>query len=290
MDLQKLQAFLTLAECKNFSEAAEQLYLSQPAISKQIQTLEDDLGAPLFNRGNKQTTLTIQGERFLPYALEIVNLYQTAQEHLAQLEHLNEGIISFGATHFIGVYIMPAIIATFQKEYPNIEINMKISNSKALLADLEHRKLEFLILSDYIATSENKHHVRVFMEDELVIIASKNHPLAQKEYCDLTELANETFINKDRSSQLHFIEEELEKHQFTIKQGIKISNQEGIKQAVIHNLGLSIMSAKAIATEVAVGQLAAIRIKNINLVRGIQLTYDKRRFLTPAAKAFFDYL
>lgn len=101
MDISKLKSFLVLSECKSFSKTADILYCSQPAISKQIESLENELQVPLFNRIRNKVSLTIQGEHFKQYAEEIVKLYENSKEHIRQIENLNEGRLFFGATNFI---------------------------------------------------------------------------------------------------------------------------------------------------------------------------------------------
>jgi len=119
MDFNKLQSFLVLAEIKNFTKAADQLYLTQPALTKQIQALENELGVTLFNRVGKSTFLTAEGKMLVNYAKQTIAAYNNALEHIKQIQNLEEGTLNFGATNFIGTYLMPEVIAEFKK---NIQI------------------------------------------------------------------------------------------------------------------------------------------------------------------------
>src|SRR5690625_360018 len=113
MDVSKLKTFLTLADCLSFTEAAEKLFCSQPSVSMQIQSLEQDLNTKLFDRHGKKTYLTTQGELFKTYAEQIINTAEAAKEHLHRTEDLSYGTLSFGASNFVGVYLLTKILTEF---------------------------------------------------------------------------------------------------------------------------------------------------------------------------------
>ncbi len=174
MDLVKLQSFLVLAEVKNFTKAADQLFLSQPALTKQIQTLENELGVTLFNRVGKSTFLTAEGEMLVNYAKQTIAAYNNALEHIKQIQNLEEGTLNFGATNFIGVYLMPEIIAKFKNRYPKITINMTINSSTNILKKLHLNQLEFAFVSDYITQDTDRYQISKYKDDELQLIVGKN--------------------------------------------------------------------------------------------------------------------
>jgi DNA-binding transcriptional LysR family regulator len=289
MNIVKLKSFLVLAEYKSFSKAADILYCSQPAISKQIESLENELQVPLFNRIRNKISLTIQGEHFKYYAEEIVKLYENSKEHIRQIENLNEGTLFFGATNFIGVYIVPKLIKEFQTLYPKIEINMVIQSSRKLFSMLEKHEIEFIFLSHYVDIDKNKYITRHFCTDELVLILNNNHRLSNQSSCKLTDVKDELFITKDSSSSLYkFLGEKIQ--DFDFKRKLIISNQEAIKHAVIEGIGISIMSKISVETEVKAGLIKALTIEDYSLVRDINLVYDRRKHITPAGHAFFELM
>ena len=288
MDFVRLNTFLLLAELGSFTEVANEMFCSQPAVSKQIKALEDDLGVPLFNRIGHKNHLTIQGEYFKPYAQEILNTFNMAKKHILQLENLEEGSISFGATNFIGVYLIPQILSAFREKFPNIKINFTISSSKKLISMLENDGLEFAFFSSYVDLDANKYIFEEVFEDKLKIIVSSKHPLAKYKEISFTDFEDETFILKGNNSSLtKFLEEVLGNDLLKDKSLLKISNQEGIKEAVIKNLGVSIMSERAIVHEKKLGIIKTLNLKNHDLKRTINLVYSKKHNLTPAAKEFF---
>lgn len=291
MNLTKLQAFLTLSDCLNFTEAAELLYCSQPAVSMQIQSLERDLGFPLFDRIGKKLYLTTYGEHFKPYAEQIINLYDSSKEHIKQLDNLAAGTLSYGASNFVGVYLLPAILGIFTKKFPGIKVNMNITSSSHLLDMLESNKVEFLILSDRIPIDETRFQSKTFYQDELVLIASSEHPLAQKEHCTLTDLVHETLILKpNKSATRVYLEGKFNEYGISFPHFMEISNLEAIKQGVIHGLGVSIVSRFAISQEVKHGLIAEIPIKGVEFLRGIRYVYHRGKHLSPAAQQFITLL
>ena len=289
MDITKLKSFLVLAECKSFSKTADILYCSQPAVSKQIESLENELQVPLFNRIRNKVSLTIQGEHFKQYAEEIVKLFENSKEHIKQIENFDEGRLFFGATNFIGVYLMPKLLKEYQTLYPKIEVNMVIHSSKRLFQMLEKHEIEFVFLSHYVDMDKTKYISRPYHTDELVLIVNKDHRLAHKNSCKLADIKNEVFITKDSFSSLYrFLNANIEDFHFRKK--LIISNQEAIKHAVMEGIGISIMSKISVDVEIKAGLIKAIEIEDYDLRREINLVYDQRKHITPAGHAFFKLL
>lgn len=289
MDIGKLKSFLVLAECKSFTETADILYCSQPAISKHIDSLENELGVPLFNRGRNRISLTIQGKRFKYYAEEIVKLYENSKEHIRQIEDLNEGTLFFGSTNFIGIYLMPLFLKRFQDKYPKVNINMTVKSSRRLFEMLEKHEIEFVFLSHYVEVDKEKYLSRSFFSDELVLIVGKDNKLADKSKIMLKEIQDEVLITKDSFSSLYkFLGKSVEN--FNFRKELIIGNQEAIKHAVIEGLGVAIMSRIAVDVEINAGLIKALKIEDYKLKRDINLVYDKRKHITPAGHAFFNLL
>lgn len=291
MNLLKLQTFITLSECLSFTEAAELLYCSQPSVSMQIQSLERDLGFPLFNRIGKKLYLTTQGEHFKPYAEQIINLVHISKEHIKQLDNLSHGTLSFGASSFVGVYLLPYILSRFNKKFPGIKINMNITSSSQLKHMLETNKVEVLVLSDRIPIDEKRFVFKTFYRDELVLIVNKEHLLAKIGSCILEDLVEETFILKpDKSATRSFLEEEFKAYGFSSPNYMEISSLEAIKQGVIHGLGVSIVSSLAIKQELENGLLVEVPIRGVKFQRGIRYAFHRGSLLSPAAVELISLL
>ncbi|MGF0040426.1 LysR substrate-binding domain-containing protein [Peptoniphilaceae bacterium SGI.131] len=287
MDLEKLESFIMLARVKNFTEAADNLYISQPALSKRIRSLEAELRVPLFNRIGKKTFLTSEGEYFYKYAKNTVASYNLLLEHISQLRNLEKGTLKFGATNFIGVYLMPQIILEFTKKYPNIDIQMTINSSKNIISLLENNELEFIFISDYILDENNQFVSRKLTSDRLKLIVSKDNPLANKTLCSIEEIEGQKYITKGgKSSQTKFLSKIFDKAGYELSNKLIINNQEAIKEAVCQNIGFGIMSEKAVEKELRDGSIKTLEIEGFDLSRDIEYVYIKDLFLTPAAKEF----
>lgn len=289
MDITKLRSFLVLSEVRSFSETAEVLFCSQPAVSKQIESLENELGVPLFNRNRGNISLTIHGQYFKQYAEEMVKLEDNAKEHMKQLNECAEGALFFGATNFIGVYLMPSLIKKYQEAYPKIQVNMIISSSKKLFQMLEKHEIEFSFLSHYVDTDRHKYCSEDYITDHMVLIVPRNHRLAKRKKVRLEEIKEELFIMKEPQSSLsRFLR--LKLGEFNFSRTLVISNQEGIKQAVLEGVGITIMSEKSVVFEKEAGLVKTLEIEDVSFDREIQLVYNGRRHMTPAAKAFFELI
>lgn len=291
MDIQKLESFLALERYGSYTTAAEALYISQPALSKQIQSLEHELNVTLFDRKGRQTSPTIYGKFFSDYAMSIVKTYETAKTHIQQIQNLEEGYLTFGATNFIGDYLIPPVLVQFHERYPKLEINLTINSSKNVLQLLKRNALEFVLLSSYVPLEEEHYTIVPFLQDELSVIVGKKSPLWNYERISINQLRDVTMITKGVSSTLHrYIESQLSPHGFSFQKTICLTQQEAIKRAVIHNLGCSILSKKSVEIEVQAGLLRCIDLKETKLFRTIHIVYEHNKFLTPAALEFIRML
>lgn len=291
MNLARLKTFLVLTERLNFSEAAEQLYCTQPTVSMHIRALEEELGCSLFDRVGKKLYLNHHGESFKPYAQQIVELWQSARENAKSIGSGEEGVLSFGASHFVGVYLLPALLSDFKVRYPKVKVCMQIRSSATLLHQLEDNEVDFLVISDQISLDESLHRSQVFCQDELVLVVPAGHPLGQGEMSDLKSLEGYTQLWKpEHSATRTFLETALKSQGVVVSNEMEISSLEAIKQGVIHNLGIAFISRYAVAQELAIGTLQEVIIPHFSIQRGISHVARKDKLLPPPAKHFIAML
>lgn len=291
MDISKIQSFLTLAKVKNFAVAADILYISQPALSKRIQALENELGVHLFDRMGNGTYLTIHGNAFLEFAEKIYASYHSAKEYIKQIESMEYGTLNFGATNFIGAYLMPKIIATFQEKHPSITINMMINSSRNILDMLHKNQLEFVMISDYIPLDEGQYLATPYTQDRLKLVVGEQHRLFGQEKCRLEDVKSDLYITKEEhSSQYKYLQRIFDEHHFDFERKLYIGSQEAIKECVVNNVGVAVISEKAVVREVKNGQLSTLKIENLDITRNIMYAYNRNRLLTPAALEFLRIL
>lgn len=293
MNLSQLKAFILLAKGINETEAAKQLHCTQPSISMRIKKLEEELKTTLFERLNNRLYLTPQGRLYQQYASQIINMVDESSRHIRQFDDPGTGHIKFGASHFIGVYFMPLIISLFKKKYPRIKISMDISKSHQLIDKLNNQELDFLVMADNIYFNPKDYTLETFLFDPLVLICSPSHKLANQKKCNLSEVIDETFLFKsEHSSVRHFILNKIQcgSVQRNISDIMVIDSIEGIKQGVIHDLGVSVISNLSVKREVESGLLCSLLINDANLERGVRYVYNKNKNLTPATEYFLSLL
>ncbi|MGO2681278.1 MAG: LysR family transcriptional regulator [Proteus vulgaris] len=291
MNLSQLDAFLLLADGFNVTETAERLFCTQPSVSIKIRKLEEELQTTLFERINNRLYLTPQGKVYQQYATQIINLVKSSAEHMRQFDDPSKGEIKFGASHFVGVYLLPQIMAQFRKQYPDVKLSMDISSSTQLIHKLDTQELEFLIMSDHIYLDPTEYHLDTFLIDPLVLICSPKHWLAQKKHCRFSDIASEVFLIKpEYSATRDFLLDRIKENNKEIKNVMEINSLEGIKQGVIHGLGISVLSRLSILQELESGLLCEIPFDDIQFSRGIRYFHHKEKYISPATKNFLSVL
>ncbi len=285
MNFSQLKTFLLLAEGLTVTETAERLHCTQPSVSIRLKKLEDELQTVLFERLNNRLFLTPQGKLYQQYASQIINIIDVSFRHMRQFDDPYIGEIKLGASHFIGVYFLPKIIGLFKKKYPLVKISIDIAKSHHLISKLNHQELDLLVIADDIPFDQDEYILKTFLVDPLVLICSPNHRLAKNKTCSLSEVTNESFLIKpEHSATRRFLMDKIRSGSDTqiINSSMEIDSIEGIKQSVIHELGISIVSSIAVEQEVRANLLCALTIDDINLNRGVRYVHHKNKHLSPA--------
>lgn len=217
MESNALKAFLTIVDQGSFSEAAEQLHLTQPAISKRLAALENQLGTTLVDRSHRKIRLTDSGTRLLPHARKILDEIHNARIALSPDSGLTEGELQIIASHHIGLHHLPNWLRRFKREYPQVTINLQFMESDAAYEQMRKRNAElaFVTLSDSMAPSFN---VFAHWPDPMAFVVGADHPLACLEKPSLADLAKHPALLPDTSTSTYrmvsrlFLEENLLLH------------------------------------------------------------------------------
>lgn len=291
MNFTQLKTFVVLAECLNVTETAEKLFCSQPSVSIKIKKLEDTLGVTLFDRSGNRLHLTEQGKIFRRYAQDMLHLNHLAREHIHRYDDPAYGKISIGASHFTGTYFLPHILAEYKKTAPDVEFSLNILSSRQLLRSLDNRDTDLLVMSDRIDIDTQHYHCHTFYPDESVLVVSPQNPLAGQNTCTLHDLLPHTFLIKPSHSETYkFLAQHLGGLLGERLTTMEISTLEAIKQCVMNNLGISVISRLAVKNELAGGQLIEIKPENLTFRRGIRYIHRKDKLLSPAAQRFLSLL
>ncbi len=289
MNLSQLKAFLAVAQDRSFSRAAEKLYLTQPAVSKQIQALEEALGMRLFDRVGRSILLTQAGNILHDHAHIAFQTLEEARETINQLRGLQRGHLRISAASTIGTYMLPQPLGELKAQFPGIEISLAITNKARVVQQVLSHEVELGFVGPPVEPAELE--MEEYLLDELVLIMAPTHRLAREESVGVAELAEEVFILREQGSGTREImEEELGRVRVSLKKAMELGSTEAIKQAVAANLGVSIVSKFAISLEILQGRLAVARLPELNLRRQLFVIHHGGRTLSPAAQEFCSLL
>lgn len=286
---QHLKVFLTVAEKESFSRAAETHHMTQPAVSQYIRMFEEDIGTRLLERNNKYVRLNKAGEIVYYYGKEIIGLYTKMQNVVDDITKVATGSLSIGASYTFGEYVLPRIIAHLCKKYPNIEPSVTIGNT-AKIADLvATNQLDIGIVEGHFNATQVKKET--FAEDEMVIVASKDHPLVQdKKVATIPDLEDETWIVREQGSGTREATEKLfDLLKLNPVKKMNFSTPQLIKASVEVGLGISLTSKWAITKELQNGDLKIINLDDRTLKREFSMI-TKSEFQTKALEVFMATL
>lgn len=291
MNFNHLRVFVAVAQTLNYSKAGEELHISQPTVSVQVQKLEEELGIDLFEQLGKKIYLTEAGHTLYTYAKKIFGLADIAKEAIEDLRGLKKGSISVGASTTAGIYILPQIIKSFEHQNQGVEINLTIYNSQVIQDLVLSNQLEYAIVGEEVGIIPNDLFIKPVCTDELVGIVSPEHPLAKVGSIAIEELLKQRLVVRQRgSSTRDILEERARRLNLELKASMQFNCVEAIKKAVEAKLGVSIVTKHAIASELKSGTLTVINVTGIDLKRNLNLIYHKEKRFSPLGKTFLDFV
>lgn len=260
-----LRTFVAVVEEGNFTKAAEKRLISQPSVSVHIQNLEKEFETSLFVRSPKKLQLTSTGELLYERAKQILQIYESAKEEIAGHHNSVHMELKIGASFTIGEYVLPSLLEKLCKQFPGIQLEVVIGNTDEII---EHVKL-FHVDIGLIEGQCNEKNLAVFpfMKDELKLVAPYGHPIASME-ASLDLLQDQVWITREKGSGTRaFLEHVLRTHGLKAKNILSISSTQGVKEAVIRKMGLSLLSEYAISREVTNQHLSIIQIREERFIR-----------------------
>ena len=292
MEDHKLKVFCTVAETRSFSKTSEIIHLTQPAVSLQIQALEEMYETKLFDRSSSRVTLTPAGEVLYKYAKEILALYTAAEKVLGEMTGLVKGSITIGAGSTIGNYMLPSVISDFRKTHPKIKVHLSVANMQRIIELLNAGNINVGLVEGDV--KRQKIMVDKLLSDELLLIVPTHHPWAKRKEVSVSELIEEPFILREAGSGTRqTIEKFLARHGITL-QAMKVSmvlgTTQAIKEAVENGLGVSIVSRWAARKECKYGTLSMLSFKEEKILRNFSLITYKNSVSSHAVEEFLAYL
>jgi LysR family transcriptional regulator, transcriptional activator of the cysJI operon len=269
---QQLQVFIKVAEKQNFSRAAEDLHMTQPAVSQYIRTFEGNLGMKLMDRTNKYVRLNKAGEIVYHHAKEIVGLYARMEKLLQDLTNEVRGSLSIGSSYTFGEYVLPHVIAKMKRDFPEVQPSVIIENTEKVAELVRIHQIDIGIIEGNI-NADNQLHTEAFAEDRMVIVASPSCPLISVNgTVDLGELEKQTWLLREEGSGTR------EAGEKTFQSlGIRPTNlmtftsTQSIKEAVIAGLGISLLSELAVQKELLYHEMKIIEVKGLPFTRNFSI-------------------
>lgn len=290
MNLNQLKVFCEVVDRKGFTRAAEALYLTQPAVSRQVQELEKHYGVELFEQIGKRIYPTEAGNTLYEYAKQVFHTLDDLDVEIDELKGLKAGHLRLAASATAGTYLLPPLLGQFKRKYPGVEVLLEIHNSQQVERRLlESQQLDLGVMEQPVA--EQALHSEAFDTDELMVILSPEHPKAQLDILTVDDLQGERFILREVGAGTRtLLEKEFVRLNLRVRPVMEMGNTAAVKQAVAANLGISIVSTRSIRLETAAGLLKALPCPEMNLQRDILFVHHKDRRLSRAAQAFLQIL
>ena len=290
MTERRLQVFYTVARQLSFTKAAEQLFMTQPAVTFQIKQLESHFSARLFERNHGRIALTPAGQLVLEYAERILGLSEEMQTRVAELTGAISGPLLLGASTTIAEYVLPRILGEFKVAHPLVHVHLTVGNSEMIEGRIADHALDLGLI-------ESPSHLpglasAVCCEDELVLICSPAHPFAKSAVVTPQQLAGAPYVSRELGSGTReFIDQYLRQCEVApedLDVVMELGSPEAIKGVVETGMGISIVSRATVARELKLGSLAAVPLEP-RLIRTFSLVHPREKFRSKLLTTFADF-
>jgi len=286
MDFDQLETFLEVARLSSFSRAAEKRFRTQPAISSQIRSLEEEVGAKLLDRSGGKVSVTASGKLFLKFAEEILEARKMMLTAVAESERVPKGEIVVGANEGTCLHILPEVFAEFKKQYPDVNISITRSDYAKILESVIDNSVDFGVVS--LPVSDPRLTVVLIHRDELMIIVPPKHPLSKLKSATMAQAAAFPLIvpkgGHTRDSLENLFYERKLKPRFTME----LDSSELLKRFVAADAGIGFIARSNVLEDIRANALVAIPISDAIIRRDLALVFRKDKALSRAALAFID--
>jgi DNA-binding transcriptional LysR family regulator len=298
MDFHQLRVFVEVAKQKNFSRAAEKIFLSQPTVSAHIKALENEIGSPLFDRSQRELMLTEGGKILFRFAREILEIKEKAFSAIQENYRITKGHLEIAASSVPGAYLLPGLLHAFSRKYPGVTFSVLLRDTRHVFENIRNYTYD-LGFAGKPVSSEGVGQVKL-VEDQLILIAPPGTNLAPgvKTKTDLSPVKLEAclkypFVLREQGSATRLVFEKALRKRFGSASGLKViaylEGQEAIKEAVKTGLGLTVISRRAVEEELGAGSLEGYSLEELVLKRYFYLIYRKKRVLPPLSRAFVGF-
>ena len=281
-----METFLAVAREGSFSKAAKKLYRTQPAISQTIRKLEEEIGEALFDRSSREGLLTDAGKVLEEYAQRLLNKRTEALAAVGELRQLERGHLSIGANEVTCLYLLP-MLDKFRDRCPMVSIAVQRSLASHIPEELMNRSIELGLITYKVDQPELRSVV--IYRDELVFVMPPTHPLAGAGQLSITQLGAEVFVAHNVPSPYRAKVIDTFKHKnVPLHMHVELPTVEAIKKFVARERGLALLPGISVEDEIARGELASAKVKELAFERKVRIVYRRNSALSHAARAFLD--
>lgn len=289
--LDQLRILKAIAAEGSFKRAADSLYVSQPAVSLQVQNLERQLNVPLFDRGGRRAQLTEAGHLLLEYGEKVLSLCQETCRAIEDLQNLQGGTLIIGASQTTGTYFMPRMIGLFRQKYPDVSVQLQVHSTRRTSWSVANGQVDLAIIGGEVPPElQDTLEILPYAEDELALILPVSHPFVQVDRIPKEDLYKLKFINLDSQSTIRkVIDQVLTRCGIDpkrLKAEMELNSIEAIKNAVQSGLGAAFVSISAIEKELQMNVLHRAKIDEVVVKRTLSLIVNPNRYRSKAAEAF----
>ncbi len=289
INFNQLRTFFFTAKLQSYTRAAQALNITQPAVTAQIKNFEASLNLKLFRKRGRKVYLTTESEILYAYARKIFDTEAEMEDAIEQMQGLERGVLRIGAAKTFARYLLPYLMSSFHKAFPNVQIIVSEGSSR----DMVNSLLEFKNDLAIIAKTEASNDIRFIplIRERVIAILPPNHRLAGKKAVDFTELCREKIMMKEVGSGTRRLVDRLfAENECKPDVLMETSNLEFIKQLVQQGEGISFLSSEAVQTELAVNTLASVNVKHADMFMDIHIAYIDSDHLSKAVSAFIAYI
>ena len=284
----QLKVFEVTARRGSFTRAAEELFLTQPTVSIQMKQLSKAVGMPLFEQVGKKLYLTDAGEHLLHTCQDMFDRLEQFEMTVADMQGMKKGKLKLSVIS-TAKYIIPRLLGPFCQRYPGVDVSLTVTNHEKVVERLRQN------LDDLYIPSQMPDLIDVncqnFLDNPLVVLAARTHPLAKEKNIPIEKLNGQDFIMREvGSGTRQAVESLLNKHNISIKVRLELGSNEAIKQAVAGGLGISVLSRHCLALEGETGQVVVLNVEDFPIERNWNLVYPKGKQLSVIAETFQEYL
>jgi DNA-binding transcriptional LysR family regulator len=287
MNPRHLAVFHGVAKAGSVNAAAGLLHTSQPAVSRELRTLEERLGVPLFDRLPRGMRLTEAGQVLLTYAERIFGLELEAERALRELADLEGGELAIGASNTLGTYLLPAFLAAFHTRYPKVSLNLEIGNTQEIIKGVLDSRFAVGFVEGRVRDQEIE--TKEFRRDRIVAVVSPGHPLAKARAPSARSMAElPSILREPGSGTREIVERAFARHRMVLRCGLQIGSSEALKQAALEGGGIGWVSELCVVEELRTGRLIALKTAHLSLERPLYSLRLRGRHLKRSALAFLQ--